>query len=321
MATKTNTVIIAGGNGSLGTALAASLQSKGFKVVILTRRLKPLTNTINSDNSTKPNNLIKQILWDGKTVNSEWAKLIPNSIVINLSGALVDRVPTRKNIDLLISSRVEPTLALVEASKTYGAAKLWLQMSTLAVYGDAGDKLLTDNEALISPPATSPRQMAEVATSWENALGGACAKRIIFMRTAIVLQKGSPALNRLTTITKWFLGGQVGNGKQYVSWIHESDFINAVHFIIENDKLAGVLHLSSPAPVTNSELMSALREKLGRPNTPRTPAIGIKLGSWLIFRTDPALALTGRRAVPERLLQAGFKFKFETIGKALKDLL
>ena len=299
-------VVIAGGTGSLGQALAKSLLSQGYEVVLLSR-----TPSAKSG--------FKELSWDGVNVESSWAKLIPDSILINLAGALVDRVPTKKNIDLLEDSRVEPTLALVKASKEYGAPALWLQMSTLAIYGDAGDVILSD--VSLTSPANGPRQMAGVANAWEQASSGANPERMITLRTAVVLQKNSPALNRLATITKWFLGGQVASGKQYFSWIHETDFLRAVSFLIQNQDLNGTFHICSPNPVTNKVLMSNLRKKLNRPSSPRTSRLAITIGSWLIFRTDPALALTGRRAIPQRLLDAGFTFTYPTIEKALEELI
>jgi uncharacterized protein (TIGR01777 family) len=298
-----NKVLIAGGSGSLGLALAERLTIAGYEVSILTRRL----------NTNIP---YTQILWDGKSVGVESKHLFKNSILINLAGELVDRVPTKKNIELLKSSRVEPTRALVRAAKEYGSPRLWLQMSTLAIYGDAGEEMLTEN----SPEADGPAQMAGVARAWEAEVNPDLAERLVIMRTAVVLQPDSPALNRLVRITKLFMGGRVGSGKQWFSWIHHQDFLRAIDFII-GSKLDGVVHLTSPAPVRNSELMSLLRKSLKRGFAPPTPKLAIKIGSLLLFRTDAQLALTGRRAIPAKLAEAGFTFKYPTLSGALKDLL
>lgn len=298
-----NRVLIAGGSGSLGLALAQRLTLAGYEVFILTRRVKT-------------NIPYTQILWDGKSVGVESKNLFKNSILINLAGELVDRVPTKKNIELLKSSRVEPTRALATAAKEYGSPKLWLQMSTLAIYGDAGEAILNEN----SPKADGPAQMAGVARAWEAEVNPDLAERCVIMRTAVVLQPDSPALNRLVRITKLFMGGRVGSGAQWFSWMHYEDFLRAIDFLI-GSKLDGVVHLTSPQPVRNSELMSLLRKSLKRGFAPPTPKLAIKIGALMLFRTDAQLALTGRRAIPTKLENAGFTFKYPTLSGALKDLL
>jgi uncharacterized protein (TIGR01777 family) len=296
-------VLIAGGSGSLGLAIAEHLTKSGHEVYIFTRKVNldiPYT----------------QILWDGKSVGINAKDIFRNSILINLAGELVDRIPTKKNVGLLRSSRVEPTRALAGAAKEFGLPKLWLQMSTLAIYGDAGDQMLTEE----SQVADGPVQMAGVARAWEAEVNPDIANRVVILRTAVVLQPDTPALNRLTLMTKMFLGGQVGNGKQWFSWIHYKDFLDAITFLIES-KLEGITHITSPEPRTNRDLMSLLRKALKRGYAPPTPVIAIKIGAYALFRTDPQLALTGRRAVPKKLQEAGFRFKHPELSEALNDLL
>ena len=297
-------VVIAGGTGSVGRAIAKHLANQGHEIVLLTRRVRAELG-------------FDQIHWDGRTVDQAWAKELAGSVLINLAGELVDRVPTKRNIDLLERSRVEPTLALVEASRVYGAPSLWLQMSTLAIYGDGKDVVLDDD----APAADGPRQMAGVAKAWEAAVRDASAGRIVILRTGIVLQKGTPALNRLVTITRAFLGGTVGSGQQWVSWIHIADFLRVVDFIIANHGISGSVNITSPNPIQNRDMMRSLRRALGRPWSPPTPRFAISLGSWFLFRTDPQLALTGRRAVPSNLLSAGFQFQHSHFEQALSELM
>lgn len=296
-------LVISGGAGTLGRILARNFSTMGFDVVVLSRR-----------NITVEGARVLQ--WDGKSVDASWAHELQDSVLINLSGALVDRIPTKKNIDLLESSRVEPTLGLISAAKEFGSPKVWLQMSTLAIYGDAGQQEL-DETAL---PADDPRQMAGVSKAWETAVTGATVDRLVFLRTGVVLEPGTPALNRLVTMTKLFLGGTVASGKQWVSWIDYRDFVRAIEFIIANDSISGIVHLTSPNPVQNKVLMATLREKLGRPWSPPTPAFLVKLGGILLFRTDPQLALTGRRAVPKKLQSHGFKFEYDSLEQSLGEL-
>jgi uncharacterized protein (TIGR01777 family) len=295
--------VIAGGSGTLGRRLAGHLAASGHDVVILSRTPAP-----DARHRTVP--------WDGRTVGS-WAGELEGAIVINLAGALVDRRPTASNIALLTRSRVEPTRALVEAS--LGLARpvsLWLQMSTLAIYGDRGDEVLTE----ASPAASEPPQMADVAGAWEAAVAGARTERLITMRTGIVLDPGSPAMSRLTALTQWGLGGRISTGRQWISWIHIDDFLAAVSFLIESKEVHGTVHVCSPQPVRNADMMSALRGAMGRPAAPPTPAVIVRLGAFLM-RSDPALALTGRRCHPGVLTRAGLAFEHPEFDDAIADLL
>lgn len=237
--------------------------------------------------------------------------------MVNLAGELVDRRPTTSNIELLTSSRVDPTRALVEASRTLDApVPVWVQASTLAIYGDAGDMVLDES----APPAEGPPQMAGVARAWEGAVEGARTDRLVVLRTGIVLDNDTPALDRLLSLARWGLGGRVGPGTQWVSWTHIDDWLDIVRTALApSSALEGVLHATGPEPARNADLMAALRRSLHRPAAPPTPALLVRLGAVLL-RTDPALALTGRRAVPARLLEAGFTFAHPDLDEALCDL-
>ncbi|NAZ87094.1 DUF1731 domain-containing protein [Kineococcus indalonis] len=190
-----------------------------------------------------------------------WARELPGAAVVNLAGELVDRRPTRANVELLTRSRVEPTRALARAAADLDApVPVWLQAGTLAVHGDAGEAEVAES----SPSADGPAQMAGVA--------------------------------------RWGLGLPAGAELE------------------GTEPPRGVLVASSPTPVRNAELMAALRRVLRRPPAPPTPALAVRAGSVLL-RTDPALGLTGRRAVPAALLAAGFPFAFPRLEPALSDLL
>lgn len=296
-------VVIAGGAGALGRRLATDFEATGHDVVILTR-------------SRKADLRFRQLLWDGRSVG-DWASELEGAIVVNLAGELVDRRPTASNIELLRRSRVEPTAALVSASQACDVPpRLWLQMSTLAIYGDAGDDVIDEDH----PPAAGPPQMAGVATEWEAAADGAVADRIVRLRTGVVLDNDTPAFNRLTRLVRWGLGGRIGSGDQWISWIHIDDFLAAIRFLVDAREVDGVVHVTSPNPVRNREMMAELRGALHRPWSPPTPAPLVHVGAVLL-RTDPGLALTGRRCIPRVLDDAGFAFEHGRFADALDSLV
>ncbi len=177
-------VVLAGGAGSLGRLLADDFAARGADVVVLTR-------------SPRAGLCHRQVVWDGRT-DGHWVSELEGATIVNLAGALVDRRPTASNIARLTRSRVEPTRALVRASQQcHTRPRCWLQMSTLAIYGDSGQRVIEEG----APPAAEPPQMPGVARPWEDATGGARADRLVVMRTGLVLAPRSPALDRLTHLT------------------------------------------------------------------------------------------------------------------------
>jgi uncharacterized protein (TIGR01777 family) len=296
-------VVIAGGTGSLGRRLADDLARRGDDVVVLTR----------SRRDGVPH---RQVEWDGRTVGP-WAAELAGAVVVNLAGALVDRRPTPRNVELLRRSRVEPTRALVEAATQCDVQPVsWLQMSTLAIYGDAGQGVVDERH----PPADGPPQMPGVARPWEEAAAGAPAGRLVVMRTGLVMDAGTPVFDRLARLTEFGLGGRIGAGDQWVSWVHVDDFLRAVRFIIDTATIDGVVHVTAPNPIRNRDMMATLRTRLRRPWSPPTPTPLVHVGAFLL-RTDPALALTGRRCVPKRLVEAGFRFEHPSFPDAVADLV
>jgi len=296
-------VVVAGGTGSLGRRVADDLAPRVDEVVILTR-------------SRRPDIAHRQVEWDGHTTGA-WTAELEGAVLINLAGELVDRRPTRRNIELLRRSRVEPTQTLAQAADELATPlTLWVQMSTLAIYGDAGQGVVEEGH----PVADGPPQMAGVARPWEEAVRGARAERQVVLRTGIVLERGAPAFERLAKLTKLGVGGRISRGDQWVSWIHIDDFLAALRFVCEEEMVGGVLHVTSPNPIQNRDMMATLRSALHRPWSPPTPKPLVHLGA-LLMRSDPALALTGRRCVPRRPLDLGFDFQHPSFSNALDDLL
>jgi uncharacterized protein (TIGR01777 family) len=294
-------VVIAGGTGALGRRIAMELSQSGNEIVVLTR-------------SPRDGFPFRQVTWDGRSVGA-WASELDDAVLINLAGELVDKRPTPRNIELLKSSRVEATRALVEASQGRPRpVPFWLQASTTAIYGDAGEAVITED----SPIPEGPPQMPGVARPWEEASNDANATRQVLFRMSLVFDRGTPVLDRLSKVVRLGLGGRIASGRQWVSWIHLRDQLRALRFVIDNP-LEGILNVTSPNPVQNATLMAELRRHLHRPWSPPAPATAVRLGA-LMMRSDPALALTGRRCIPKRLLDAGFEFEFPELPAALDDL-
>ncbi|WP_067703614.1 DUF1731 domain-containing protein [Nocardia jejuensis] len=305
------TAVIAGGTGALGRKIAADLTCRGHRVSILTRRADPALP-------------YTQYEWDGRTVG-DWVAALRNpgrTALINLAGKLVDCRPTDRNIAELRSSRVDSTRALVAASESLDRPlDYWLQASTTAIWADAGEIRCTETTPL---PVPGLPQMTGVAQPWEEALEGANAERRSILRTSIVLDPDAPALRTLATLTRAGLGGSVGDGTQWFSWIHLDDWLAIVRAALGLDSEVvlpeGILVAATDFPVRNRELMTALRRRLRRPWSPPTPAAALTIGA-IFLRTDPALGLTGRHATSDVLRAAGFRFRYPTLEEALSDLL
>lgn len=303
-------VVVAGGSGTLGRRLVADLACRGHDVIVLTR----------SHQADLP---VRQALWDGVTVGDWAAELEPGSrtAVVNLAGRLVDVRPTPSNIASLRSSRVDSTTALVRASAALTAPlAAWVQASTTAIYSDAGEVDIDEG----SPVPVGLPQMTGVAQPWEEAVGGAATEHLHILRTSLVLDRGAPVMARLVGLTRAGLGGSIGTGRQWTSWIHIEDWLAIVRAALGVDPDVrlpeGVVIASAPFPVRNTDLMSQLRRRLHRPWSPPTPVPLMKLGAVLL-RTDAALGLTGRRATSSILPESGFEFAFPRLEGALDDLL
>ena len=185
----------------------------------------------------------------------------------------------------------------------------------MGFYGDPKDTLCDEN----SPAGDDT--LAGICQPWEDAFNSAPAPntRRVLLRIGFVLGRDGGALPLLAGLTKCFLGGTVGNGGQFISWIHAGDLSRMFIEAIEREELAGTFNAVGPNPVTNREFMRELRRALHRPWSPPAPEWGVKIGSRLMG-TEPSLALTGCRVAPKRILEAGFKFQFTELPGALENL-
>jgi uncharacterized protein (TIGR01777 family) len=162
----------------------------------------------------------------------------------------------------------------------------------------------------------------QVGTAWEAALADHAPKSIrqVVLRISFVLGKNGGALKTLARLARWGLGGPVGSGRQYISWIHEVDLHRMIQRAITDQSMNGIYVATAPTPVTNQQFMQQLRKAVHRPWSPPVPAAMVRVGSWLM-QTDPELALLGRRCVPTRLLHEGFVFDFPELDQTMNDLV
>jgi uncharacterized protein len=297
-------VVLAGGTGFLGRSLARALLAKGYDVVVLTRSPRQREDGA------------MEAAWDGRALG-EWIQFVNGAeAVVNLTGHSVNCRHTPENRREIVESRVNSVSALAAAiDHSSRPPRVWVQAGSLAFYGDLDDRWCEEG----TPSAGG--EMTETCRLWETAFMAAPLPRTrqVLLRIGLVLGRNGGALPVLGILTKWFLGGAAGNGWQYVSWIHLADMNQIWLDAIEREDLQGVFNATSPNSVTNAEFMAELRRALHRPWCPPAPAWAVRFGSWLM-RTDPSLALTGRRCRPTRILRMGFKFQFPELRGALADI-
>lgn len=312
-------IVIPGGSGQIGRTLARFFQERGHRVTVLTRG--PYTAPWQT------------VHWDAKQLGP-WVETLEGAdVCIHLSGRSINCRYTARNRRELYDSRIGPTLLLHQAiAGLADPPRLWMNASTATIYRHALDRDMDEatgelggNEP-ISPRRRAPEKWnwtVQLAKDWEAAFLGTATPRTrkIALRTSLVLspEPGS-VFAVLSTLARVGLGGAQGSGRQYVSWMHEADYARALHFLIHHEQIAGPVNLAAPNPLPNREFMCALRDAWGMPNGLPAPAPLIALGMFFL-RTEPELVLKSRRAVPGRLLEAGFQFEFPAWPEAAEDLV
>ena len=306
-------IVIPGGAGQVGTVLARAFHARGDEVIVLSR--SPQTRSW------------RVVKWDAEALGDWAAELEGADVVINLAGRSVNCRYNAENRKLIIESRVKSTRVVGEAiGRASNPPRVWLQASTATIYGHRYDAANDEATGIIGgsePHAPDTWNFSiDVVTSWERALNEALTPhtRKVLLRSAIVMSPDrGGAFDMLLTLVRFGLGGRAGDGRQYVSWIHDQDFIRSIFWLIDHDEIEGPINLAAPNPLPNSEFMQALRAACGmRFGLPATDWM-LEIGAFLL-RTETELILKSRRVVPARLLDAGFVFQFPTWSEAAQDL-
>lgn len=307
-------IVLAGGSGHVGAALVRAFAAAGDACVVLTRR--PGANA----------GAARAVSWDGRTLGPWAAEIDGADAVINLAGRSIDCRYTEKNLRELFASRIESTRVIGEAiARAARPPAVWLQASAAALYAHRYDAPNDEATGIIGDPPGTParwRHSVELTLAWEKALADAVTPRTrkIALRTTLVMGPAKGSVFRVMATLARLGAGRMGDGRQYVSWIHEDDYVAALRFLIARDDLAGPINLGSPQPLPNRDFMAALHAAVGRPLALPVPVWALEIGS-LLRRTETELVLKSRRVAPGRLLDAGFGFRHPGWAAAAKDLV
>jgi uncharacterized protein len=305
-------IVLPGGSGFLGRVLAPHLHRAGYEVVILSRAPGGGIGGI------------REVGWDGESVGA-WAKELEGATaVINLAGRSVNCRYTVHNRRLMMDSRVDSTRVIGEAiARCQSPPPVWLNSSTATIYKHSLDRAMDEATGEVgATPEAKDAFSIEVATAWERTFNEAQVPRTrkVALRTAMVLSKTGSVFPVLLRLVRFGLGGAMGSGRQYVSWIHETDFCRAIEWIIAKENFAGPVNVAAPKPLPNREMMRMLRKTLGMPFGLPATAWMLEVGAFLL-RTETELIIKSRHVVPGRLLASGFEFQFPEFRGAVEELI
>jgi uncharacterized protein (TIGR01777 family) len=303
-------IVIPGGTGQVGTLLARSFRADGHEVVVLSRQPAPAPWRV--------------VAWDARTIGPWAAEFDGADVIVNLAGRNVNCRYTPENRRAILDSRVDSARVVGEAiARCTRPPAIWLQASTATIYAHRFDAPNDDVTGVIGghePDAPAAwRFSIEVATAWERAATDAATSRtrLVLLRAAMVMSPDAGGI--FATLLRFGLGGPVAGGRQYVSWIHERDFVRALYWIIEHPELSGPVVVAAPNPLPYRDFMRELRRAAGVPiGLPATRWM-LALGTWAL-RTEPELVLKSRRVVPRRLIESGFSFEYPEWGTAAARL-
>jgi uncharacterized protein (TIGR01777 family) len=299
-------IVITGGTGLIGRAVAKELAGAGHEVVLLTRdpaRAGPLPPGT------------RAAPWDGRTA-AGWSSLLDGGTgIVHLAGESIAAgrwSAARKR--RIRDSRVESGRAVLAAIRQAAEKpRVLLQGSAVGYYGRCGDEVVTESH----PPGGD--FLAGVCVDWEAATAEAetLGVRRAVLRTGVVLSGEGGALPKMALPFRLMAGGPLGNGRQWFPWIHAADEAGAIRFLLEREDARGPFNLTAPRPLTNRDFSRALGRALHRPSLAPAPGLALRL----VLGEMADMLLYGQRAVPQRLLELGYVFRFSEAGDALRDLL
>lgn len=306
-------IVIPGGSGQVGQVLARGLGKKRHDIVVLSRSTAALGRTVE---------------WDGKSLGS-WADEIDGAdVVINLAGRSVNCRYTKKNLTQMMNSRVDSTRVVGQAiEQAERPPKVWLQASTATIYAHSFERANDEISGVIggNEPDTPAywKISIDIAEAWERTLAEANTPhtRKVALRSAMVMSPDKGGIfDTLLGMTRLGFGGAIAGGRQYVSWIHETDFVRCLEFLIERDDIDGAVNLASPNPLPQRAFMQDIRKAIGMPIGLPATAWMVKIGA-VFMRTDAELILKSRRVVPGRLRSLAFEFDYPHWSDAVRELV
>jgi uncharacterized protein len=306
-------IVIPGGSGQVGTVLARAFQGEGHDVVVLSRRPRVCPWRV--------------VPWDGRTAGGWQSEVDGADAVINLAGRSVNCRYNAANRRDILQSRIDSTRVVGEAiARAARPPRIWLQASTATIYAHRYDAANDERSGVLGgAESNAPRSWRfsiDVARAWERAFDEAAtpATRKVALRSAMTLSPDAGGVfDTLLGLVRRGLGGTAGDGRQYLSWIHYEDFVSAIRWLIERSDIHGIVNVASPNPLPNADFMRVLRHEYGVPYGLAASAWMLEIGA-VFMRTETELVLKSRRVVPQRLIDAGFTFRFPGWDEAAADL-
>jgi uncharacterized protein (TIGR01777 family) len=289
-------IVLAGGTGFLGSALMRRLASDGHTVTVLTRRPRHA----------------HEVRWDPGGPPSALVPVIEHAdAIVNLAGAPISKRWTAAHKREMWDSRILSTRTIVQAMKTLAGPPSLLNGSAIGIYGARGDETITEE----SPPGST--FLASLGREWEKeALAAAAVARVVLLRTGIALDRAGGALPLLALPFRLFVGGPLGSGRQYLSWIHRDDWVAMVHWALTATAVSGPLNVTAPNPVTNAEFSRTIGRVLRRPSLLPVPAMALRVAVGEMASE----LVTGQRVLPEKARTAGFRFEYPELEGALRAI-